>query len=388
MIPLLGAIFLDLVGFGMMFPDIQLRAERLGARGWMIGGILASYYLLQMLVSPRWGTLSDRWGRKPVLLICGALSAGSMLVYALGDSIPAMLISRAMAGLGAANVVVAQAAISDRTSGEGRSVAQGRLSAMISAGLVFGPALGGFLAHSGGSRLVGLAAAALSLAGTLWLLLGLPNQPARGQTATAPSPRNTTTWIKNNSPLWRLFLVATVAWFALACLEGTFGRLIERTLGLGQLGFGLILALDGIAAALQGLLFPFLVRRLRPEVLLRTAYLLQAIGLVALPFAPNVAVLILLNSLYGIGLGIASPTINALASTRTPEDRQGEVFGLLQSVRAMGFLLGPIIGGTLFDLRPHLPYLAAAGTLFLAAVLLTRLRPTPEEGSPPLPDTP
>src|SRR5438093_13036469 len=84
-LPLLFSIFLDLVGFGMTFPDVQLRAQQYGAPGWMIGAILASYYLVQMIVSPRWGRLSDRTGRKPVLLTCGVLSAASMVIYALGN---------------------------------------------------------------------------------------------------------------------------------------------------------------------------------------------------------------------------------------------------------------------------------------------------------------
>src|ERR1051326_4855139 len=84
-LPLLFAIFLDLVGFGMTFPDVQIRAQQYGAPGWMIGTVLASYYLVQMVAPPRWGRLSDRIGRKPVLLLCGLLSAASMVIYALGN---------------------------------------------------------------------------------------------------------------------------------------------------------------------------------------------------------------------------------------------------------------------------------------------------------------
>src|ERR1051326_7538926 len=108
-LPLLFAIFLDLVGFGMTFPDVQLRARQYGAPGWMIGAILASYYLVQMTASPFWGRLSDRIGRKPVLLLCGMLSAISMVIYALGNNLWAMLFSRLAAGLGAANGGIAQA---------------------------------------------------------------------------------------------------------------------------------------------------------------------------------------------------------------------------------------------------------------------------------------
>ena len=110
------AIFLDLTGFGMAFPDIQLRAEKFGAPGWLIGLALASYFITQFVVSPHWGRLSDRIGRKPVLLVCTALSAGSMVVYAFAGSIALIFLSRVLAGLAAANVVVAQAYIADKSS--------------------------------------------------------------------------------------------------------------------------------------------------------------------------------------------------------------------------------------------------------------------------------
>ena len=348
-----------------MFPDVQLRAEALGARGWLIGLILASYYIVQMIASPRWGALSDRLGRKPALIACGMISALSMGVYALGNSVWWMLASRAVAGLGAANVVIAQAIASDHTQGDDRSVAQGRLSAAISAGLVLGPALGGVLGHFGDSRLVGLVAAGFSLLGTLWIAFVLPKSTSVKPGVEADKTKDTLPW----DGILPLLLVASLGWLALAFLEGTFGRLIERTLGLGRLEFGLILALDGLAAVLQGAFFPALVRRYPPQKLLRVAFLLQAVGLATIPFAPYLGALIALNALFGIGLGLASPTINALASQIAPPERQGIVFGRLQSARSVGFLFGPILGGMLFDFGYRLPYLLAGGLALLAAAI-------------------
>ena len=361
-LPLLFAIFLDLVGFGMTFPDVQLRAQQYGAPGWMIGLILASYYPVQMIASPRWGRLSDRIGRKPVLILCGVLSAGSMVIYALGNNLVAMLLSRIAAGFGAANVVIAQAYLSDAKNEKDRAAAQGRMSAAVSAGLVLGPVIGGFLAQKGGNFLLGMSAAAASGLGALWILIAVPSQ-------TAPDSREPTkkrvdfSLLKDHSALRRLFFVAVIGWFALACLEGTFGRLIQHKLGFGQLEFGLLLSVEAIVAVIQDAFYAPIAGRLGPGKLLGLSYVLQGVGLALMPFAPGLAVLTLLSVLFGLGVGLATPTINGRASVLTPPSRQGEVFGLLQSSRAFGFLFGPILGGLLFDARAEAPYLTAGACL-------------------------
>jgi len=370
-LPLLFALFLDLVGFGITFPDVQLRAESYGAPGWLIGVTLASYYFVQMAVSPRWGRLSDRIGRKPVLLLCGGLSAASMVLYALArpaHGVVWLLASRLLAGVGAANVVVAQAYVTDVTAPDERPAALGRMSAAVSAGLVLGPVVGGFLAHAGGNLLLGLVAAAASALGAVWILVAVPPRPPIVERAEGEAPgraQSAFSLFRSNPALARLFAVAVTGWFALACLEGTFGRLIHHNLGMGQLEFGLLLSLEAGISLVQGILYPLLARRLSPEALLRLSYGLQAVGLMLMPFAPGLGALALFSTLFGLGVGAASPAINGRASYLVPPDRQGEVFGLLQSSRALGFLVGPILGGVLFDWRPAAPYLAA-GTVLLA----------------------
>lgn len=366
-LPLLFAIFLDLVGFGITFPDVQLRAQDYGAPGWQIGAILASYYLVQMIVSPRWGRFSDRIWRRPVLLLCGGISAASMVCYALAHNLWWLLAARLLAGVGAANVVIAQAYIADVASPEDRPQALGRMSATVSAGLVLGPVIGGFLANAGGNFLLGMVAAAASALGALWILLAVPAHPPV-VSPEAPPQRRAFALVRDTPSLLRLFLVALTGWFALACLEGTFGRLIQHTLGLGRAEFGILLSLEAGVSVIQGALFPFLVQRVSGEILLRASYLLQAAGLAGMPFAPSFGVLIGLSILFGLGVGIAGPTINGRASDLTPPERQGEVFGFLQSSRALGFLIGPILGGALFDRHAEFPYLLAGGVMVFAAL--------------------
>lgn len=154
-------------------------------------------------------------------------------------------------------------------------------------------------------------------------------------------------------------------------LLALYAAIFLRVEALGARGWliGLILALDGIAAVLQGEFFPALVKRNSPQKLLRIAFLLQAVGLASIPFARHLWLLIPLNALFGIGVGLASPTINALASQLAAPERQGIVFGWLQSARSVGFLFGPIIGGALFDLAYSLPYLLVGGLALFAAAI-------------------
>lgn len=375
---LLFAIFLDMVGFGMVIPDVQTRLEAQGASGAVIGAILSSYFLVQTLISPLWGRISDRMGRKPVLLLCGSLSALSFLAYALALQPVGILLCRILAGFAAANVVVAQAYLADTTKNDAsaRTALLGRMGAAITAGLVLGPALGGWLSDVGGNRLLGFVAAEASASGVLWLLLAVPHVPPAPPEETSPAVRRR--WfpvdlsLLASTPLLRPLLVfATVSFFSLACLEGTFGRLIKHRLGYGPREFGFIFGYEALVGVVtQTLLLDALRKRFSPRRLLCGAYLLQGVGLGLTPFAPNLAALFGLSTLYAVGSGVAGPVLNGLCSDATPKEKQGEMFGLLQSARSLGFLVGPTLGGALFDFRMDAPYLMAGGVMVVAALLI------------------
>lgn len=380
--PLLFAIFLDMVGFGMAFPDIQTRAERFlredGFRhpGAAIGLLLTSYFVIQIIASPRWGVLSDRIGRKPVLLTCTLLSAASMVFYALVSSWQGILLSRIFAGFAAANVVVAQAYIADSSDESTRAKAMGRVGAVLSLGLVAGPALGGWLSRYGdlhyvsGNYLMGLVAAGASLFACVWIALGVPHIKPTAERKPGSRKAIDLTLLRDFPALKRLFLISGVGWFALACLEGTFGRLIEVKLGLNQSHFGWIFSYESLlGAGVSWFLIDWLKHRMGEAVLLRIGYVFMGIGLALTPFAPALSFLFLASTFYALGSGVSNPSINSLCSQATPDERQGEMFGLLQGARSFGFLLGPVIGGILFDLAPEAPYLVA-GTVALGAALL------------------
>lgn len=370
--PLLFAIFLDLVGFGMVIPDVQTRLEGFGASGLMIGLVLSSYFLMQIIASPRWGRYSDRVGRKPVLVACGSLSALSLLAYAFASTIPLISVSRVLAGLAAANTVVAQAYIADAKSDEEeRTAAMGRVGAEITAGLMLGPVLGGWLSSVGGNHLLGLVAAFASGMGALWIAFALPRVPPANPSKISAVHRGGLSLLRDVPPLRPLLCLASASFLALACLEGTFGRLIHRKLGMGPPQFGLIFGYESLLGVMvQSVVLAWVEKRLhvRPRTLIGGGFALQGIGLGLTPFAPSLAALFGASTLYGFGAGVANPTLNARCSEATPEERQGEMFGLLQGARSAGFLVGPTLGGLLFDWRPEAPYIAAGAVLLGASV--------------------
>lgn len=390
--PLLVAIFLDLVGFGMAFPDIQLRAEELGASGPVIGLILSSLFGVQILASPRWGLVSDKIGRKPVFIICTLLSALSMLIYAVSTNLWGILFSRILAGFAAANVVAAQAYLADRAGEKERGAAIGRISGAISVGLIAGPFIGGLLVERGGSQLMGLTAASASILAVLVVFFGLPADESivKGGGGTSASQSLLDFSLVREVPLLRqLFVIAAVAWFALACLEGTFGRLLALKFDFPLQGMGMtftkpqgasgaIFAAESLVAFLvQGVFYGMISRRISDIWLLRSGYILQGIGLLLTPFLPSLGLVLVVSCVYSGGAAVASVTVNTNCSGVTPESRQGELFGMLQSARSVGFLLGPILGGWLFDINRAAPYVMAGLAAWIAATLIPRASKVP-----------
>ena len=371
---LLALAFLDLLGFGMLIPDIQIRLDGMGSPGWMIGVVLSSMFVAQILISPFWGRLSDRVGRKPIVVTCTFISALAMAVYGLATNPAWILASRVLAGVGAANIAIAQAYVADLDASGSKVTAMGRISAAISAGLIAGPAIGGWLAAAGGNRILGFVAASASALGGLAALFLLPKvQPSPRE----ERPRATLQLLKEVPGLRRLFFVIAMGWLALATLEGTFGRLIKDNLGLGTGEFGTIFAYESLLSLIiQSALLSKIQKLGGASAILRFSYVVMGVGLLVFPFSPGLWALFIGSTLYASGSAIANPTANALCSDLTPVERQGELFGLMQSATRFGFIVGPVIGGRLFDMWHAGPYLMAALVCGAAAAAVPSFRGT------------
>ncbi len=341
----------------MIVADIQFRLEGMHLVGWAIGAVLSSMFLVQFPASIAWGRVADRMGAQRVLVVCTILSALSMLLYGLARDPWMILLSRVLAGLGAANVATAYAITSRVASEEERPKIVGRLGASTVLGLTAGAAVGGLVVERFGQTALGLTACASSVAAVLLGIFACPETPpaAEQEVATKFSLRN------YRGPLFALMVVAATGWLSLATLEGTFGRLIHATLGFGQHEFGLIFGFESLVAFVtQALLFDRLVKRVAPKVLLSVAFLVTGVGLAAMPFAPSMTILLVAAAVYAAASALATPSLNELIARNTNESQRGEIYGTIQSLRSLGFIVGPMVGGVLFDIRPAVPYIVAA----------------------------
>lgn len=368
--PLHVLIFADLLGFGMLVVDVQLRAKAMGANPTQIGFILAATFLVQSVLSPFWGRLSDRVGHKPIIVACTMLSAMSMAIYGYAPSLVWIVASRFLSGFGFANVSTAQAYVANLASNEQKLEVMGKISATISSGLIIGAVLGGYLADWGGNRAVGLAGCMSSVIGIIVVATFLPHVPPKPHEPDA-KPRRSLALLGEIEALRILVPAVVMAWFALALLEGTFGQLIQANLGFGQREFGIVFGFESVVAvAVQTFAMKPLGRVVSDRFLLPLAFLFQAAGIFLFPHATGLLTLIGGSALYAPGSAIAQPSLNSVCSNITPMERQGELFGLLQSARSVGFAVGPILGGIALSHSVSLPYNIAASGCVLAAVVI------------------
>lgn len=379
--PLLTLVFLDLIGFGMVIADIQVRAEKLllaqGVKepGFLIGAALTSMFVTQVLVGPIWGSIADRIGRKPVVLICTLISALSLVVYGLATSIEWIFASRILAGFAAANVAVSQAWISVDSPEEDRTAEMGKMSAAVTAGLILGPAIGGFLGKFGGTAAVGFTGAACSALGVLIVAFGARDVRGKAEPQKGEEERLSIKVLFREKRLVALMALSSTAWFALACLEGTFARLLNNVYGRDQLWFGIIFGFESLVGFLiQATLMKRISLRWSDKKLVTYGLIMQGVGLAVTPYLPVFGLVFAASALYSVGSALFGPSLNAWCGKITPDRLKGTMFGALQSARYFGFIVGPITGGWLFDRHNGAPYLLAGVVCLFASAVSVRMR--------------
>ncbi|MCW5941147.1 MAG: MFS transporter [Fimbriimonadaceae bacterium] len=363
-------VFLDMLSFGMVIPDIQLRGERLGAHGAMIGLVIATFSLAQLLTAPLLGRLSDLHGRRRVLLLTTVLATASFLFYANAHALWAMFAARVFAGIAGANIGVAYAYIADVTKPEERSKGMGLVGAAFGMGFVFGPVTGAALVRLGHGEpdLLGYTAAVLAALNFVFVYLFVPEPASHRESPTEGSRIAQLRRAFASAELRLLLILFVVANFAFSNLESTFFRLVTGRFAMSQMDGAFVLVFVGLVAALmQG----GAVRRLGPRFgdvrLLRAGYILQAPALAGLAFAPPWVPMLLASLVLGIGSGMSQPSLGSLISKRAPATMQGGVFGVTQALGAFARIVGPLLGNVLFDMQTWLPYVVA-GVLMLVPI--------------------
>lgn len=373
-------VFIDLMGFGIVIPLLPIYAERLHATPFEAGALIAVYSLMQLVFAPLWGRLSDRVGRRPVLLVSLSGSAMSYLLLAaawwFGDAALVMLfVARLLAGLAGANISVAQAYIADVTSAAERARGMGIIGAAFGLGMVIGPAIGGALSLVGES-VPELAGALLCLTNVVLAAIRLPESlpPSRRSARAFRHPLAVASLREavgpaGAAPLFAVFFLVTLCF---AVLEGTFSLAANHLFNYEAAEVdGLWLYMGLVAVVVQGWLVGRLTRRVAERQLLLAGTVALAIGLAWVPRAAGTPTLLAALGLVVTGHGLSSPALSSLVSKTAAPGKQGEVLGVSQSLSAGARVLGPAGGGFAFDaLGAGAPYTAAAACA-LAALAVT-----------------
>jgi DHA1 family tetracycline resistance protein-like MFS transporter len=376
-------VFLDIAGFGMILPLLPFYAQRYGADAFEVGALFACYSLAQGVCAPLLGRLSDRFGRRPVLLAALLANAGALLLFASAHSFAALFLARTASGVAAANFSIAQAYVADITAPHERARGLGMIGAALGMGFVLGPALGGLLALLG-QVAVPLGAAALTLVNfalLAWRLPeSLPKEARRGLRGFALVPLAGLARLER--PLLGLLALFFTVVFAFSIMEGTLALYCAHRFGFGVGETSALLVTIGVViAVVQGAMVGRLVTRFGERRLMVAGIVLMALGLLAIPAAPLVGLLTAACALMAVGSGIHQPSLLGLLSQLSGSAEQGEALGLSRSMQAFARTFGPLWGGWTFKtLGVSWPFWTAGGVMALAgvgaAVLLARHHPS------------
>lgn len=381
-------VFIDLIGFGMVIPFLSFYAREYGASGIAVGGVVGIYSIMQFFFAPVWGRLSDRVGRRPVLLISLTASFTGYLLFAFTRSLTVLFASRVIAGIGGANIGTAQAYIADSTTPENRTKGMGLIGAAFGLGFILGPPMSGILSAVGtkyglpGNLLPGLVAAGLSFTAFLIALSVLAESKPPGLVPRSGVPP------QFDRRLWREMihnhLLASLMAGLFLTLLAVAGMEISVTLhGRDRFDFRqldmayLFLFMGVIVAAIQGGMIGRFVKKVGEKGVILIGAASFALGFALVPSIWRLPLLYVVAFLIAIGQGLCYPALTSLVSKVAPESERGSMLGLATSVGSLARFLGPIVAGFLYDLAEAAGAFYGGAVLMLVALAIAvRMRPT------------
>jgi multidrug resistance protein len=370
-------VFIDLLGFGILIPILPTFAKiELLVDETAIGLVVAVYSFVQFLFNPILGKLSDKYGRKPIIVISLFINAIGYVLFAFTTSFIILLAARIVAGIGGSSISVAQAYIADVTTKENRAKGMGVIGAAFGLGFVFGPLMGGFLS-SYGYMVTGFASAAFSILAFIVTIALLPESNLNRKTlAETKRKLIDIDALKNvfakpeRAMLIFLFFVLT---FSFANIYGTFALLGLQVYGFSDMQNGFMFGIIGLTSAIvQGGLIGRISKVVSKKNILKFGSFFIMAALALIPYGETFLGLAIICIFLSIGTGMFQPTVLSLISEVTPEDEQGVTLGVNQSVSAMARVLGPLWGGFAFEFFGYpFPFLTGAAftlIIFIATV--------------------
>jgi MFS transporter, DHA1 family, tetracycline resistance protein len=375
------AVLVDMLGFGIVIPVLPFYALEMGATAIEVTLLIASFSAMQMAATPVWGRVSDRRGRRPLIIAGLFASAVSYLIFGLANSLALLLVSRMAAGAAGGTISVAHAYIADTTKAEERAHGMGLIGAAAGLGVMLGPAIGGFFSTiSLGAP--GFVAAALCAANGIAALFLLPeSRPAHvrgavrtGQAATLGS------WARamTSFPLSLLLTVYFLGITSFTAMTALLALYFEASFGIGPREMGIMFAIaGGVTVVVRGAVLGWLVRRFGEIATVRTGALALGLAFLALPFVPSFGWAMATVPLYAFGAGTLFPALATLTSFASDAESQGSILGGSQVIGGLGRVVGPIWAGLLFQqLTMTAPFYVAAALTAAAVMLALRIPKT------------
>jgi MFS family permease len=331
---------------------------------------------MQFVFTPIWGRLSDRFGRRPLILLSLAGSCTGFLIFGLARTLPGLFLGRMVAGIAGAIIPTTQAYIADVTTPENRARGMGLIGAAFGLGFILGPAIGGLLAPYGYDK-PSFFAAAMAAANFAFAYFRLPEsltEETRHRTGNRRFDFQTLVDALTHPHIGLLLAIFFVVTFGFSNMEATFGLLNEHLYGLSVRQTGYLFTLIGIIASImQGALVGRIVKRFGEARCVSAGTFLMIFGLGLMPFAGNMLIYCIIISLVAIGSGVNNPALSASLSKATDPDKQGGIMGIAQSISSLGRILGPMWGGyTWGTFGPRAPFITAGLLMTLAFLLSLR----------------
>jgi len=395
---LMATAFVDMIGFAIVFPLLPFYALRFNADVWLIGWLIAAFSVVQLASAPLWGRFSDRYGRRPAILLGLLTSAFAFVAFSVADSILMLFISRLVQGIGGGTTAVLQAYVGDAFAPRDRAKALGWLSAATSAGVMIGPAIGS-LSFGLGPEYPGLIAAGLCFTSFLFARQWLreprphdvpttdPNVPAKNlaaheRRARSSEPRRSIreavieVLTHPGREVPRLIWIYAVGMLGFMSMAAVMPLFLESRFGVNEQTIGPFFVYIGFLSILmRAVVLGRAVDRFGETRVMRAGAISLAIGLFAIPLPTFLIGTAIIMSFVPIGTALLFPNVSALVSFRAPKAELGQMLGVQQSFGGVSRVIAPLWATAAFQFGPSLPFFISAGVVALVTLLAFSVKP-------------
>jgi DHA1 family tetracycline resistance protein-like MFS transporter len=382
-------ILVDMIGFGIVIPILPLYSRHFHATDWQIGILFGSFSLMQLIFAPLMGRWSDRFGRRPILLLSIVGTAISFLIMGLANSLWLLFLGRIIDGASGGNIPTAQAYIADVTPLDKRSGAMGIIGAAFGLGFVIGPAIGGLLGHYA-IQLPFYVAAALAFLNVIAIYFFLPESLNEAQRKAHPAVSGSM-WQNflqvKNGPIGTVMWISIISTLAFSLVTALFTLFTANRFQWQARENGWLFAYIGILGVfIQGGLLRRMVPKIGEKPLIVVGSVFLFLSMALLPLSNSLTLLVLASTALAIGNSLVTPLLSGLASKSADAQSQGVVLGVMQSTASLGRMIGPIIGGVLLQYDANSgsnfygisPFWFAAALMVLGVLVSLKLQSSPK----------